>query len=455
MNSELINGLKKLTSTEYPTDHIPIEERLPVIVPTIAWLGFAMFMFTYLIGGVVGISTGSLGRGLLAIFIGNIFLAVYLGLHGQIAIRTGLTSNMLAMYSFGRRGAVIPAFNFGDIGWSIVMVAIFAWAVSGIWDIDARVLALAFGLLFLTGTFIGIRGIYWISLFQLIIMVLMGIVALYTVIMKTPAGLVGLFTSTFPEKQSFAMSVTMIIGLFANGVTRGGDLIRWGRKPWHAWVVGFVAFGLGAMFCALSGALISAATGITDTFEALKVIGLVGLGLVLFFCLSWTTTDVSAYLASLAFTALPKAAIERDVNRRNVAIIIAAIVMLGAAAGLHRYIVDWLILMGIYMPAVGGVIIADFYIMNFTKYHWMEQGVYEKRRINDAEVIKFKFNWVVIPAIVLGTIVGYYTTYAHPTGIPPVYSILTSIVVYTVISYARGIFRLKKKINERSAIQID
>jgi len=226
----------------------------------------------------------------------------------------------------------------------------------------------------------------------------------------------------------------MMIGLFANGTTRGGDLVRWGKEKGHAWVVGFVAFGLGAMFASMSGAIIAASTGIPDTFEALLSIGMLGVGLVLFFCLSWTTTDVAGYLASLGFTAVPKAGWDKDVNRRNVAIIIAAIVMLGAATGLHRYIIDWLILMGIYMPAVGGVKIADFYIMSRTKFHWIQQGVYENIKIDNPIINRHKFNWIVIPAIVVGTAIGYYTTYTYTTGIPPVYSIVSSIIVYTVLS---------------------
>jgi len=65
---KLVDGLQKLTGADYATEHIPPESRLPAIVPTIAWTGFAMFMFTYLIGGLVGINTGTLGRGLLSIF---------------------------------------------------------------------------------------------------------------------------------------------------------------------------------------------------------------------------------------------------------------------------------------------------------------------------------------------------------------------------------------------------
>ena len=441
----VLNQLNKLTGDDYSTTPVPKKERLPTVIPMIAWTGFAMFMPTYIVGAQIGISSGTLTRAIIMIVIGTLFLAAYVSAHGQIGIATGYSCAMLASYSFGRKGAFIPAFNFGDAGWAVVIIGLFSWQVGPLFNLDPRIIALGIGVLMLTATFVGLKGAFWINMVQFIIMMFVGITGIITAIRGVPGGFPTLFSQDYPNTMSWAVGITSVIGLFANGASRGADLIRWCKSPGRGWLVGLFAFGVGAMFCSIAGAFIAAATGITDIYNALIYMGMPVGAVLIYFCLSWTTTDMSGYASSLGISCIPKLLFNKEVSRRRVAIILSAIIVILAACGLHVYMEQWLLLMGTLLPAMGGVMFADYYVMNKTKYHWIEKGCYTKYLVDDPQVAKRSFNWYCVPALVLGGAFGYYTAMVNEWGIPAINSIVLSMLVYVAVCTVGGVVREGRK----------
>lgn len=444
----ILDSLGRLTGDDYSTTPVPNNERLMTFIPTMAWTGFAMFMPTYIVGAQLGVNTGSIAKGFAMIIVGTLFLAAYLSLHGVIGIRTGYSCGMLASYSFGRKGAVIPAFNFGDAGWACVIIGLFAWLTADKFGLDPRVVALGSGVLMLTATFIGLKGAFWVNMVQFIIMVFVGVLGVakaFTYLPDAGNGFAQVFAMTFPDNISWALGVTMVVGLFANGSSRGADVIRWCQKPLDGWKVGMFAFGVGAMFCSLSGAIIAACTGMTDTYSALVYMGMPIGAILIFFCLSWTTTDMSGYASSLGMACIPKLLFNKEVSRRPVAIVLSAIIVTLAATGLYKYLEQWLIVMGTLFPAMGGIMFADYYIMNKTKYHWIEKDCYTKYLVDDPEIAKHSFNWLTLPGLIGGGAFGYYTATVHIWGIPPINSIVLSMLLYIASCVIAGVAKSGNK----------
>lgn len=77
---------------------------------------------------------GSLGTGLtyhdffMAVLIGNLLLGIYTSLLGYIGSSTGLSTHLLARFSFGSKGSWLPSFLLSgtQVGWFGVGVAMFA-----------------------------------------------------------------------------------------------------------------------------------------------------------------------------------------------------------------------------------------------------------------------------------------------------------------------------------------
>ncbi|MFL0365638.1 hypothetical protein ACH0BF_21750 [Pseudobacillus sp. 179-B 2D1 NHS] len=76
---------------------------------------------------------------------------------------------------------------------------------------------------------------------------------------------------------------------------------------------------------------------------------------------------------------------------------------------------DFLILLEVIYPAIAGVMFADFFFIR-------------NKRWGD----KSGWNWLATFALVVGALVGYFTQYHFPMGIPAVQSIVISGAVYLV-----------------------
>ncbi len=98
---------------------------------------------------------GTLGTGLsyndffLAVLFGNLLLGIYTAFLGYIGAKTGLSTHLLARYSFGVKGSWLPSLLLGgtQVGWFGVGVAMFAIPVSKATGIDANILIAVSGLL--------------------------------------------------------------------------------------------------------------------------------------------------------------------------------------------------------------------------------------------------------------------------------------------------------------------
>lgn len=106
---------------------------------TFVMLGLTFFSASMWTGGALG--TGlSFNDFFLAVLIGNLLLGVYTAFLGFIGSKTGLTTHLLARYSFGIKGSWLPSFLLGgtQVGWFGVGVAMFAIPVGKAtgWDIN-------------------------------------------------------------------------------------------------------------------------------------------------------------------------------------------------------------------------------------------------------------------------------------------------------------------------------
>ena len=130
---------------------------------------------------------------------------------------------------------------------------------------------------------------------------------------------------------------------------------------------------------------------------------------------NWSTCDACLYNASMGFTNVFPA-----FNWRSAAVFGTVIGLIAAATGIIGNIVNWLILLGLLVPPIGGAIIADYYVVR------REKGFSVGR---DAAI-----NWAAIISLVVGVVIGYWVHVTFPNFLFGAAGIITSFVAYVILA---------------------
>lgn len=80
----------------------------------------------------------------------------------------------------------------------------------------------------------------------------------------------------------------------------------------------------------------------------------------------WTTNDNNLYTSALGLMNTLDGV--SKIPRMRLTLIIGLISTAIAAAGLYKYFVNFLSLLGVFITPIGGILIADYYICNRSKY---------------------------------------------------------------------------------------
>lgn len=426
---------------------VPEEAREKWTSLTYAWFGAAMFVGLYYAGVEIGTSMGNINRSLLAILVGALFLGTFVSLNGIIGYKTGCNAALSGIYSFGSKGVAIPGFHIADIGWYIMMTAQFAAIIHTVFpQVDIRVYCILISLLFVTNGLVGFKQMANLNRIAMPILLFVGLFGVYKV-GAVSGGLGALWDKEFRNTMSMATAITAVVGTWVSGSSRAADYFRFARKPADVVKAAFIGFFGGFIICIGCGVFWGAGTDSTDIGMTLATLGIVFLGLLMFFLQTWTTNEHSAYVTS---TALPVAyevvAGGKKVSRRKIIALVATLSMVFAGLRVENYYIPFISFLGIFIPVIGAITIADFYIMSKTKYHWTGHSDYYSLNVNSEDVKHHTFNWATVPSLILGFLISTQSSF----GIPSFNCLIGTIIVYCISSYILSVLGLQKKETEKN-----
>ena len=381
---------------------------LPMLV---VMLGFTFFSASMLSGGTLGTSL-SFKDFIISILLGNLILCVYCGLLAYIAGGTGLSTHLLARYSFGEKGSYLVSALLGgtQVGWFGVGVAMFAVPVSKVTGISVGVLVLIAGLLMTVTAYFGMKSLTILSTIAVPAIAVLGTMSVFIAI-----GDVGGMSELMKIKPIESMSISAALGTcvasFISGGTLTADFTRFAKSKKTAVSTTVIAFLIGNSLMFLFGAVGAMVTGESDISEVMFIQGLIIPAIIVLGLNIWTTNDNALYASGLGFsniTKLPK----------NKMVIVNGVIGTLLAVVLYNNFMGWLNFLNSCIPSVGGVIIADYFIVNKCKY----------KNLSD-----MKFKTVNIVAII-AWIVGVIAAGVLP-GITPLNSVIVSVIVYVIGSY--------------------
>lgn len=394
---------------DYSLGPVPKTARKGVISLTLVMLGLTFFSASMWTGGALG--TGlSFDDFFLAVLIGNLILGIYTSFLGYIGASTGLSTHLLARFSFGSKGSWIPSLLLGgtQIGWFGVGVAMFAIPVHKATGIDTNALIVISGLLMTVTVYFGISALMILSMIAVPAIAILGGYSVFTAV-DSIGGITEIQKIQPEEPMDFSIALAMVVGSFISAGTLTADFVRFGKKPMGAVAITMTAFFIGNSLMFIFGAAGAAVTGQSDISEVMIAQGLLIPAIIVLGLNIWTTNDNALYASGLGFsniTGLPS----KYISMLN------GLIGTVCALWLYNNFVGWLTFLSIAIPPIGGVIIADFFM--------------NRKRYMDFENAKFQtINWAGIIAVAIGVVAGNFLP-----GVVPVNAVFGGALSYLLLN---------------------
>jgi len=404
-----------METSDYPLSEVPKMQRKGLLSISVVLLGFTFFTATMWAGGTLG-NALPFADLLWAIFIGNLLLGTYASVLAYIAAKSGLSSALMGRFCFGEMGSKLSDFilGFTQIGW-------YAWGTATIAIVLVKVLELPesyqiplmifFGIGFCLTAIVGYKGMDILSRVAVPAMMVFILISIYKGMVDMPD--MSTLTAYVPaESMSMAAAITVVIGTFISGGTQATNWSRFASSPKVAVLATMAAFFVGNGLMVATGAFGALVYQQADVVDVMLAQGFVSLAVLMLFLNLWTTQDNTIYNFAVAGCNL----IRTD-KRALVTLGGAVIGVVLAVGGIYNMLIPFLILLGTFIPPIGGVIMADFWFKH--------KGEYPKLAEADLPM----FNWVGLTSYVIASALAYFSPF-----LPPLVGIFAAIGCYVVLS---------------------
>lgn len=393
----------------YSLGPVPSNARKGVASLTMVMLGLTFFSASMWTGGALG--TGlTFNDFFLAVLAGNLILGVYTSILGYIGASTGLSTHLLARYSFGTQGSWLPSALLGgtQVGWFGVGVAMFAIPVQKATGLDVNLLILASGLLMTATVYFGIKALMVLSAIAVPAIAILGSYSV-SLAVDSVGGVDALMQVSPKEPMDFSIALSMVVGSFISAGTLTADFVRFGKKPAGAVLVTMIAFFIGNSLMFIFGAAGAAATGHADISDVMIAQGLLLPAIIVLGLNIWTTNENALYASGLGFA---------NITGRSSTLmsIVNGVVGTIFALWLYNNFVGWLTFLSTAIPPIGGVLIAD-YLINRKRYKDFANATFKR------------VNWAGIIAVAVGVLAGKFIP-----GVVPINAVLGGALCYVILN---------------------
>ena len=406
----------ELAATEdYPLSAVPQTARKPFWSLSLLLMGFALTSTTLFAGGALG-QAFSFPQLLGAIVVGNLILGAYCAALGYIACQSGLTTVLMARFSFGNLGSRWVDFimGFTQIGWYAFTTAVIVQVLIELLGIPPTgfaniLLIFLFNYAFCATAYIGYRAIDWLSRLAVPAMLILVAVSLALAVRDfngtaiEPSGALGM-----------GAALSIVIGTFISGGTQSTNWSRFANSGRNAVLSTLSAFTVVNGLLVFAGAFCTLVYGSEDLIKAMATQGILAGGVVLLILNVWTTQDNTIYSFSVA-----GANMFRTPKRHAFVVGGATLALILTLSGIYDLLPTYLIFLGNVIPPVGGIIMVDYWV----RYRGQFPPLSERLPA---------FNWAGIVAYLVGSVVAYSSGQAG-LGIGPVNGIAVAALLYGVL----------------------
>jgi len=412
------NNTNLAAQNDYALSRVPASDRKSILNVSLVAIGFCISMAGLFTGAALAAGL-NLKEAIIASLIGNAILTVYGGLVGVAGAREGVSTAMLTRHSFGRKGSMVISVIIAVtlVGWYAYQVGFFGMTINTMFPNGGFITSVKFaslwgGLLMMTSAYIGYRGLSIISNIAapaILITSLMGIIKA----VNLTGGWDALFALRPEGPINYGAAAVLIVGAFAVGGAIQADITRYSKNAGQSLIATAIGYMIAHSFVIVAGYLTCLTTGTGDLPAAMIQLGLGIPALIVLIAAQWTTNDNNLYSSSLAFSNVVK------VKKSKIVLVCGIIATIAGVFGLADYFVNWLTILGVGVPPVAGIIIADYFVINKSKYSFDKDTEY-------GDISRPAFiAWII------ASIIGFSVKW----GIQCINSLVAGFVLYLVLVY--------------------
>lgn len=410
-------------------DSIPESQRQHWMTPAMIFGGLEFTIPVLMVGASLAASFGL--STILVILIISLFGIQWIGntLQGYIGAKTGRASSVIAKTSFGSVQAKVLVgltIFLVSLGWWAVQTAVAGNAISAMFGIDYKnnwigwaVVTVICGLLFALPSIIGYSSMKWTDYIAVPAGLLLIAGGIYYALKNTGWETI---SSWHPEPtMSIWAAISLVIGVNVSQWVIASDYTRYAKPTWKDNFIipsGIVLVGF-PLF--IVGAIMAVGVGDADIVNVMMGMGFPIWGFLILWFATWTSQLVNNYSMGLALANVLN--VNSGKGRALLTLLGTILAIIVALLGILDHFMDFLYLTALLYPAIGGVMMADFFMIR--KQEWEDKN---------------GWNWMATIALVAGIFVGYLTQYIYNVGLPAVQSLLVSAIVYIIA------MRVKKNI---------
>ena len=411
---------EKTVIVDEPMTPVPLEQRQSWITPAVIFGGLEFCVPILMIGATL---IGAFGlKGMVPVVLFTFLILTWVGntLSGYIGAKTGLSSSVIARQGFGDKQAkFIIALVIGVISmwWWAIQTSVTGNALCVILGIDYTynrvawaIVTIIVGFLFALPSIIGYASMKWTDYLAVPCGLILCVAGIYLALKNV--GWSGILSYQGTGDLTFAAGVTMLLGMNVSQFVIAADYTRYAKPTWRDNILiplGIVAIGIPLVFI---GAIMAAGNGTADIVAVMQNLGFPVWGFIVLWLASWTSQLVNNYTMGLSFSNILN--VTSNKGRATVTLVGTVLSIILSLWGILDHFQDLLSLAALLYPAIAGVMFVDFFVR---KEKWED---------------KLGWNFMATVAMVVGTAVGYVTTYVVVIGIPPLQSLLITGLVYYI-----------------------
>ena len=408
----------KKPDVDFTSSRVTPEGRKSNISMFMVMLGFTFFSASMWAGQKLAAGL-DFGGFIGALILGGIILGAYTGALGYIGAKTGLTLDMLAHRSFGRKGSWLPSamISFTQMGWFGVGLAMFAIPIAqelmGLevtpdhMPYQGYILVAVAGILMTASAYFGIKSLTVISYIAVPLVGILGTVAMIMAVHRGDTTLVQQFAATNDGSLTIIAGAGLVIGSFVSGGTATPNFARFSKNGKIGFWVTVVAFFLGNSLMFFFGAVSSIYVGGNDIFEVMLNLNLFWFAVIVLGFNIWTTNDNALYSSGLGLSNI------FGFSKKSM-VIVGGIIGTVSAVWLYWNFCGWLNVLNCTLPPIGAILIIS-YFMNRKDYQ------------SDSVEIK-TVNWASVIGVVLGAVVANLLHW----GIASINGMAVAVICYLI-----------------------
>ncbi len=394
---------KNSFDVDYTTQAVDRAGRKSTLSMFMVMLGFTFFSASMWVGQQLAAGLNFWGY-VWALLLGGLILAAYTGSLGWIGAESGLSLDMLARKSFGKKGSWLPSamISFTQIGWFGVGLAMFAIPVAKeLLGLDVTpdhmpwqgyLFVLIAGILMTGSAYYGIKSLTIISYIAVPLVAILGTVAMVMAVNRGDLGLIDQFNAG-SKTLGIIAGAGLVVGSFVSGGTATPNFTRFAKSGKVGLWTTVVAFFIGnsLMFC--FGAVSSIYVGGNDIFEVMLNLNLFYLAVLVLGLNIWTTNDNALYTGGLGLSNI------FGLSKKTM-VLISGLIGTVAAVWLYWNFCGWLNVLNCTLPPVGIILILDY----FGRRKAYLDGTVEEKQVN----------WFAVAGVVLGAVVANLVKWGFP-----------------------------------------